>query len=96
VASPLRESESMRKCMITDVVYSKIMNGLNNYEKNTGQRHPIQPDVVSTGSKRAVGKDPLTDHFDNLWYGMLVTHSYRLCLKLCFDRPYLGGDARGE
>ena len=53
-----RESRSTGKCMITDAVYSKIMRSLDNYEKNTGQRHPMQPEVVS---RRAVGNVSLID-----------------------------------
>jgi hypothetical protein len=50
------------------------MRGFDNYERNTGKRHPLQPEVVSTGTKRAVGSVPLTDEDKDkdkeLWYGM--------------------------
>jgi hypothetical protein len=69
---PSREYEPTCKCMITDVVYSKIMRSFDNYERNTGQRHPMQPEVVN---KRAVGNvlliDDDKDHEKELWYGTL-------------------------
>jgi len=52
-------------------VYSKILRGFENYQQNTGQRHPIQPEADTTGSKRAVGKDPLTDDAEQLWQGAI-------------------------
>jgi hypothetical protein len=90
----------MRKCMMTDVVYSKIMNGFDNYERNTGQRHPMQPEAVSTSSKRDAGTVPLTpeslDTNEGVWSGMLARLSDWLYLMRWFYRPYLGGNAPGE
>lgn len=63
----------MRKSTITDTGYSKILRGIDNYERNTGQGDPIQPDAVSTRRKRDAGKVPLTDDSNELWQGMLVT-----------------------
>jgi hypothetical protein len=70
VPPPARESESMRNCATADGSHSRITNGFDNYEKNTGQRHPLQPEAVS---KRALGSVPLTDddvdNDEGLWYG---------------------------
>jgi hypothetical protein len=56
------------------------MRGFDNYQRNTGARHPIQPEVVDTGSKRAVGKNPLTDESEQLWQGMSVLLNGFFCL----------------
>jgi hypothetical protein len=72
------------------------LRGFDNYQKNTGERHPIQPEADSTGSKRAVGKDALTDDSEQLWQGLHIILCDVLCLKQCFDRRYFGWDTRGE
>lgn len=47
------------------------MRGFQAYQRNTGQRHKLQPDVAvdSENSKRAVGKDALVDDSEELWHG---------------------------
>ncbi|KAG9052915.1 hypothetical protein FS842_009044 [Serendipita sp. 407] len=54
---------------------AKIMRGFRTYNRNTGERHPLQPDETSndSASKRAVGKDSLTDGSEQLWYGMCIS-----------------------
>ena len=47
---------------------NKIQRGFVNYEKNTGQKHPL---AGSSNSKRATGKDSLTDDSSQLWYGKI-------------------------
>ena len=49
--------------------FSKILRGFETYARNSGQRHPLTPDVVA--SKRDVGKDPLTDESSQLWMGTI-------------------------
>jgi hypothetical protein len=64
----------MRHCMMTDVVYSKIRGRFENYERNTGRRHPMLPEVDSPGSWRA--SVPLIDEnaeqTDKLWHGIVA------------------------
>ena len=71
----------MRQCMITDVVCSHFGRAFENYERHTGQRHPLQPKVASAGSKRAVANEPLIDESEEqtgkLWHG-IVTGLYCL------------------
>jgi hypothetical protein len=61
------------------------MRGFDNYEKNTGQRHPMQPEGLS---KRAVGNVPLidhdVDHEKELWYGTFDVLRDLMCLRSCF------------
>lgn len=52
---------------------AKIQRGFANYEKNTGQKHPLA--AKSNNSKRATGKDALTDDSAQLWYGKISVGS---------------------
>jgi hypothetical protein len=47
--------------------YRKILRGFDRYQRNTGSRHALQPDTGN--SRRAVGKDALTDESEQLWQG---------------------------
>jgi hypothetical protein len=78
---PSSELESMCKCMITDVVYSKFARGFETYERNTGKRHPLQPDVVA-GTKRGVISEELLKGSSQYWEGMCVILSTHLCLTI--------------
>jgi hypothetical protein len=60
----------MPKCMITDAVYSKFTRGFETYERNTGKRHPLQPDVVSAGTKRGFVSDGITQMLFHRWSSM--------------------------
>ena len=40
------------------------------YEKNTGHAHPLS-DGIKTLSKRATGYVPLTDDYNDLWFGTI-------------------------
>lgn len=51
---------------------NKIQRGFANYQKNTGQKHPL---ASSSNSKRATGKDSLTDDSAQLWYGKISVGS---------------------
>jgi hypothetical protein len=57
---------------LTFVVYSHVMRGFDNYERNTGQRHPMHPKVA----KRDFSSEPLVDEHDNqtgkLWHGIVA------------------------
>jgi hypothetical protein len=73
----------MRSCLITDVVYRKMMRSLENYERNTGKRHPLQSEVVPS-VKREVGNVTLTDvkyADETLWFGTFSRLRYLSCLK---------------
>jgi hypothetical protein len=87
----------MRKCMMTDVAYSKMMRGFD--ERNTRERHSLQPEVVSTGIKRGYGNISLTDDVvwrkEGLWFGMFTILYDWLRLRGC-DRSYFGRDTPGE
>lgn len=48
---------------------AKIARGFAAYEKNTGSKHPLA--AKSGNSKRATGKDSLTDDSGELWYGTI-------------------------
>jgi cathepsin D len=50
-----------------DLLYSKILRGLLNYERNTGKRHPLSLGVRDF--KRAIVSNPLTDEDGQVWYG---------------------------
>lgn len=65
--------------------YSKIQRGFDNYEKNTGSKHPNW--VQGAVQKRAsTGKVTLTDEQEELWQGNIkvgtpaVTFSSAYCL----------------
>ncbi|KIM26783.1 hypothetical protein M408DRAFT_177621 [Serendipita vermifera MAFF 305830] len=64
---------------------AKIMRGFDTYQRNTGQRHPAQPEVASTASKRAVGKDALTDDAEELWHGTISVGTPAVSFKVDFD-----------
>ena len=49
---------------------SKILRGLNNFEKNTGAPHPAAS-ALKGSQRRATGADPLTDYKEQLWYGTI-------------------------
>ncbi|VDB98852.1 unnamed protein product [Peniophora sp. CBMAI 1063] len=49
---------------------AKIQRGLANYERNTGNTHPLAKSFKST-QKRDTGADPLTDVSAELWYGTI-------------------------
>lgn len=59
------------RAQLTGATY-KIHRGFANYEKNTGQKHPL---ASSSKSKRATGNDPLTDDSSQLWYGKISVGS---------------------
>jgi hypothetical protein len=67
----------MRQSMITDIVCSRFRRRLDNHERNTGNRHPMHSEIVSAGSKRLVGIDPLDDEHDegtgNFWTGIVTS-----------------------
>jgi hypothetical protein len=67
---PSSVSDSMRKFMITDAVYSKFKRGFETYERNTGKRHPLQSDVVSAGTKRDFAQQDITQMLFHRWSGM--------------------------
>jgi len=60
----------------------------------------MHSEIASAGSKRLVGIDPLDDEHDegigNYWTGIVAILHDRACLRSCFDRAGLRGDARGE
>ena len=65
----------MRQCVITDVVCSNFRRSWDNYERNTGERHSMQPKVASAGSKRSIefASDPLYDEgTGNFWTGIIA------------------------
>ncbi|KAG8805054.1 hypothetical protein FRC17_005752 [Serendipita sp. 399] len=66
---------------------AKVMRGFQTYSRNTGQRHPLQPEVVNNDStsKRAVGKDSLTDDSEQLWYGVISVGTPAVNYKVDFD-----------
>jgi hypothetical protein len=82
--------------MITEAVYSKFTRGLETYHRNTGKRHPLQPDVVSADAKRDFGEQPITTMLWHHWMGMYVILRDRLCLRIGFDSCNHGGDTPGE
>jgi len=85
----------MRKCMVTDVVYSKFARGLDNYERNTGKRHALRSEGLSTGTKHAT--DNLDGGYKGIWWGMLVPLRNLLCLRNCLTgNNIFCGDAPGE
>lgn len=53
----------------------KIQRGFAAYEKNTGERHPLAGSSNSNSTKRATGKDSLTDDSSQLWYGKISVGS---------------------
>jgi hypothetical protein len=75
----------MRKCMITDAIYSKFARGFETYERNTGKRHPLQPDVVA-GTKRAVIPEQLIGGPGQYWQGMCVILCAYFVSDNWFDR----------
>ncbi|KAG8797102.1 hypothetical protein FRC20_005065, partial [Serendipita sp. 405] len=66
---------------------AKIMRGFRTYNRNTGERHPLQPDETSndSASKRAVGKDSLTDGSEQLWYGTISVGTPAVTYTVDFD-----------
>ena len=54
-------------CIHSNIVFSKIRQGFENYEKNTGKTHPSATREVE---KRGAGT-PLTDDNSQLWYGSI-------------------------
>lgn len=61
----------------------KILRGLDTYSRNSGQRHPLTPDIVT--SKRAVGEDPLVDQSSQLWTGSISVGTPPLSFTVDFD-----------
>jgi cathepsin D len=57
---------------LTCDIYSKFLQGFDNYERNTGQRHPLAPDI--TNFKRSVAHEPLSDE-SVLWRGNISVGS---------------------
>jgi hypothetical protein len=62
-----------------------MMRGFENYESNTGKRHPLQPDVIP-GVKRGVGNGnvPLDYVYyvdEPFWFGMFARFRDRLRLR---------------
>jgi cathepsin D len=53
--------------MPSDLSYSKILRALSNYERNTGQRHPLSLGIRDF--KRAVVSEPLTSFKNQEWNG---------------------------
>jgi len=68
--------------MVTDVVYSKFTRGFETYQKNTGKRHPLQPDSVSAGTKRDIASEDLLEGWKHYWMGMYARLEDWLCLMM--------------
>jgi hypothetical protein len=75
----------MRQCRITDTVYSKFTRGFETYQQKTGKRHPLQPDVVSAGTKRDVIKEDLVGGPGQYWTGMCAILCDLLCLTIAWQ-----------
>lgn len=69
--------------MITNIVYSKFTRGFKGYQRNTGKRHPLQPDAVSAGTKHDGASETLIEGSTNYWIGMYAILRDFLCLKVC-------------
>jgi cathepsin D len=57
---------------LTCDIYSKFLQGFDNYERNTGQRHPLSPDIKDF--KRNLAHEPLSDE-GILWTGTVSVGS---------------------
>lgn len=66
---------------------AKLSHGFASYQRNTGQRHPLAGnlEVVDNTSKRAVGKDALTDDSEELWHGTISVGTPAVSYKVDFD-----------
>jgi len=69
--------------MPSDLSYSKILHGLLNYERNTGQRHPLSLGVRDF--KRAVASNPLTDYRGQGWWGTVSVGTPPVAFTIDFD-----------
>lgn len=61
----------------------KILRGFDRYQRNTGSRHALQPDTSNT--RRAVGKDALTDESEQLWQGTISVGTPAVTYTVDFD-----------
>jgi cathepsin D len=57
---------------LTCDIYSKFLQGFSNYERNTGQRHPLSPDIKDF--KRNLAHEPLSDE-SVFWMGTISVGS---------------------
>jgi cathepsin D len=69
--------------MPSDLSYSKILRGLLNYERHTGQRHPLSLGVRDF--KRAVVSNPLTDENGQIWFGTVSVGTPPVAFTVDFD-----------
>jgi cathepsin D len=69
--------------MPSDLSYSKILRGFLNYERNTGQRHPLSLGVRDF--KRAVASNPLTDVNGQTWWGNVYVGTPPVAFTIDFD-----------
>jgi hypothetical protein len=69
--------------MPSDLSYSKIFRGLLNYERNTGQRHPLSLGVRDF--KRAIESNPLTNEAGQVWLGTVYVGTPPVAFQVDFD-----------
>src|SRR5271170_462674 len=69
--------------MPSDFSYSKIHRGLLNYERNTGQRHPLSLGIRDF--KRAVVYNPLTELQTMSWSGPVSVGTPPVEFTVYFD-----------
>jgi hypothetical protein len=67
----------------SDLSYSKILRGLLNYERNTGQRHPLSLGVRDF--KRAIDSNPLVDEDGQAWFGAVTVGTPPVGFIINFD-----------
>jgi cathepsin D len=69
--------------MSSDLSYSKILRGFLNYERNTGQRHPLSLGVRDF--KRAIESNPLTSLGSQVWLGTVYVGTPPVAFTIDFD-----------
>jgi len=67
----------------SDLSYSKILRGILNYERNTGQRHPLSRSVRDF--KRAIASNPLTNFNGQIWWGTVYVGTPPVAFTVDFD-----------
>ena len=76
-------SDSFLLCSCS--IYSKIQRGLANYERNTGNTHPLAKSFKSTKKRADTGSDSLTDDSEELWYGEIEVGTPATKFTVDFD-----------